>query len=341
VKIYAAINDPRSPLGEMPALARRAEAIGFDGLLVPEAVHDGLLAATLALEHTERLEVATSVLLAFARSPMTVAYAAWDLQSLSDGRFTLGLGSQVKANMVGRYSVTWTPPVERMRDYVGALRAIWHCWRTGGELDFESSNYRFGRMQPFFRPDVIDAPDVPIVIGAVNPKMTRLAGEIADGLVTHPTNTCPRYLRERVIPELERGAGQGDRAGTRANLVASTFVATGADRSEVAAELERLRGYLAFLYSTPHYWPTLEALGVADLGRRLHDLSRRGAWEEMAGLVDDDILMELVASGTYEEIGAVLHRWYADVADAITLRVPDDPAHDAALTEVLADLKKR
>jgi probable F420-dependent oxidoreductase len=203
VKIWATIDDPRMPLRDVPDYALRAERIGFWGLLVPEAVHDGFLTAALALEHTERLMVATSVALAFPRSPTVTAYGAWDLQSLSGGRFRLGLGSQVKGNVVRRYGVPWTPPVKRMRDYVGALRAIWSCWQHGTPLAYESESYRLDRMQPFFNPGPIEHPEIPVYLGAVNPGMIRLAGEIADGMMTHPTNTSPRYLHERVVPQLE------------------------------------------------------------------------------------------------------------------------------------------
>jgi len=339
LKVFAAFDDPRLPLREVPAYAQRAERLGFHTLLVPEAVHDGFLVALLALEHTRTLRVATSVALAFPRSPTTTAYAAWDLQALSGGRFALGLGSQVKANVTGRFGIEWKPPVARMRDYVGAVRAVWRSWQEGGKLDFTSEHYRLDRMQPFFNPGPIEHPHIPILLGGVNPLMTRLAGEVADGLMTHPTNSNPRFLREVTRPEMEKGRARagGERAPA---LIASTFVATGPSAEAVRAERERLRQHLAFLYSTPQYWRTLELYGWPDLGERLHRMSREGRWAEMTALVGDQVLDALVPSGTYDEIAPVLRRWYAPLADAITLRMPDDPACDARFTRLVEELRQ-
>ena len=334
MKVYAAIEDPRLPLREVPAYAARAERLGFTGLLVPEAVHDAFLVAALALEHTRTLVVATSVALAFPRSPTTVAYAAWDLQALSDGRFVLGLGSQVKGNIVGRFGVAWAAPVPRMRDYVAAVRAVWRCWQDGAALSVDSPHYRLTRMQPFFNPGPIDHPDIAICLGAVNPRMTHLAGEAADGLMTHPTNTSPRYLREVVAPALARGAARRHRAVP--GVIASTFVATGPDAAAVDRERERLRQYLGFLYSTPQYWATLDLLGEGEVGRQLHQMARAGQWAEMPGLITAPLFDELVTSGGYADIAPLLRERYAGLVDAVTLRMPDDPRHDDAFRRVVA-----
>jgi probable F420-dependent oxidoreductase len=339
MKVYAAFDDPRMPLGEVPAYAARTERLGFAGLLVPEAVHDGLLTALLALEHTRTLAVVTSVVVAFARSPMTVANAAWDLQALSGGRFALGLGSQVKANIVGRFGVEWKPPVARMRDYVRALRAIWRSWQTGGKLAFESEHYRFDRMQPFFNPGPIEHPLIPVLLGGVNPRMTRLAGEVADGFMSHPTNTSPRYLREVTAAELSVGADLAGRRGAALDVIASTFVATGPTATDVARERERLREYLGFLYSTPQYWRTLELHGWAETGKRLHALSREGKWEEMKRAIGDDILDALVPCGTYDRIAPILLDRYGGLATGITLRMPEDPRADGAFAKVIAEIQ--
>ncbi len=333
MKVYAAIEDPRAPLRAVPAYAARAERLGFTGLLVPEAVHDAFLVAALALEHTTTLIVATSVALAFPRSPTTVAYAAWDLQALSDGRFVLGLGSQVKGNIVGRFGVAWAAPVPRMRDYVAAVRAVWRSWQDGAALAVDSPHYRLTRMQPFFNPGPIEHPDIPICLGAVNPRMMQLAGEAADGLMTHPTNTSPRYLREVVAPALARGAARSGRAVP--GVIASTFVATGPDAATVDRERERLRQYLGFLYSTPQYWATLDLLGEGEVGRRLHQMSRAGQWAEMPGLITATLFDELVTSGEYADVVPILRQRYGGVVDAVTLRMPDDPRHDDAFRRVV------
>jgi len=325
------------PLDGMPGYAARAERIGFTGLLVPEAVHDAFLTATLALQGTTRLLVATSVALAFPRSPTTTAYAAWDLQSLSGGRFRLGLGSQVKGNVVGRFGVEWKPPVRRMRDYVRAVRAVWRCWQEGTSLDYVSDFYRIDRMQPFFNPGPIDHPHIPIYLGAVNPMMIKLAGELADGLMTHPTNTSARYLKERIRPLLQAGARRAGREDAPA-VIASTFVATGPDVEDVANERERIRQFLGFLYSTPQYRATLDLHGWSEVGVRLHGLSREGRWDEMTAAITDEIFDTLVPSGTYGEIAAILHERYGAVAGAITLRMPDDPTADTKLAKVVEQL---
>ncbi len=354
MKVYAAIDNPRMQLAEIPAHARRAEALGFSGLLIPEAAHDGFLAAALALEHSDSLLVATNVVLAFPRSPVVTAYSAWDLQQLSGGRFQLGLGSQVKANIEGRFGVEWTAPVARMRDYIAALRAVWNCWQTGSSLNFESDNYKLNRIQPFFNPGPIENPDIPIFLGAVNEHMTRLALHSADGLMTHPTASAPRFIEAVIRPLIEaRGddTAQQRRApasettvatasGSTAcrntpKVIASTFIATGIDTSTVTAERERMRKLLGFLYSTPQYHKPLEMLGHGPLGKRLHRLSRTQSWAEMETAVGDEVLDEIVLSGTYEEIPELIAQRYGHLVDAVTLRMPADKAGDGALRRTL------
>lgn len=325
--------------GDAEAFAGRVEALGYDGLCVPDAVHDGLLVCHAALRATRRLRVATAVLVAFPRSPMLVAIAAWDLQALSDGRFELGLGSQVRGNIEGRYSTAWSAPVPRLREYVGALRVIWQSFQHGDPLRFEGEHYRFTRLQPFFRPGPIEHPDIPIWLGAVGPRMTELAGEVADGLLTHPTHGVPRYLRERTGPSLAAGARRAGRDPERVELLAGCLVATGRDAEAVAAERERARALLAFLYSTPAYWRCLELFGWRDTGERLYALSREGRWKEMAGAVTDEMLDALVPQGSYDEIASQLREWYGDAAASVTFPVPSDPADDAAAARAIAALR--
>jgi probable F420-dependent oxidoreductase len=339
MQVWAGIDDPRMPLRDVAAYAERAERIGFTGLLVPEAVHDGFVTAALALAHTTRLVVATSVALAFPRSPTVTAYAAWDLQSLSSGRFRLGLGSQVKGNVVGRFGSTWAPPVERMRDYVGAVRAVWSCWQNGTPLAFESKNYRLTRMQPFFNPGPSEHASIPVYLGAVNPKMVALAGEIADGLMTHPTNTSPLYLRERIARSLVLGAERAGRAAESIDVVASTFVATGPAADDVERERDRIRMFLGFLYSTPQYRATLDLHGWSEVGARLHELSRTGMWDDMKAAITDEMFDTLVPSGTYDAIAPLLAERFRGLVGGLTLRMPDDSRHDAALGRVIAALQ--
>ena len=334
-----ATTDQRLSLRDIAAHAQRAERLGYTGLHVPEAVHDGLLMAMRALEHTTTLRVTTSVLLAFPRSPMTTAIAAWDLAALSGGRFELGLGSQVRGNVEGRFGVPWSAPVPRLREYVGALRAIWSCWQDGTPLDFAGELYRFGRMQPFFNPGPIEDPAIPIALGAVGPLMTRLAGEVADALVTHPTNASPRVLRERTRPKVAEGLQRAGRAADACAIVAGGFVATGRDATAVAAERERIREYLGFLYSTPNYGPALEVHGFAEIGRELHQLARAGRWNEMRAAIPDELLAVLVPEAPYGEIADLLRAWFGDLCDGITFPMPADPADDALAAAAIARLR--
>jgi len=339
MEVYASVEDPRMPLGDIAAYARRAERCGFTGILIPESIHDAFMTSLLALEHTSDLRVVTSVALAFPRSPMVVAYAAWDLQKVSAGRFGLGLGSQVKGNIVGRFSTEWKPPVPRMRDYIGALRAIFHCWQTGARLSFESAHYRFDKMQPFFAPEPLAGAPPPILLGGVNRNMTRLAGEAADGFMAHPTNTNPRYLREFIHPNLAHGARRSDRAVGDVETIASAFIATGVDDAAVEGERANLRQYLGFVFSTPQYWPSLELLGFADVGPRLLEMTREGSWERMHDVIGDDLLDALMPSAPYAEIANIVRDWYGELVDAITLRMPANPQNDGELAAVIADLR--
>ena len=322
--------------------AQRVEAMGYDGLFVPDAVHDGLLLAGQALASTSRIRVGISVLVAFPRSPMNVALAAWDLQKLSGGRFELGLGTQVKQNIEDRYSARWLPPAAGMKEYVGALRAIFRSFRNPREpLHFVGEHYRFTRLQPFFNPGPIDAPDAPIMLGAVGPKMLALVGEVADGLHTHPTNTSTRYLREVILPSVAAGVAKRAPALAKPLICANELVATGLDAATVAAERERFRGTLAFVFSTPAYWPSLELFGWKEVGERLLSLTREGRWKEMAAALPDHVLDEFLVSGRYEELPEALSGRFGGLVERITLTVPADPKADTACARAIAAIKAR
>jgi probable F420-dependent oxidoreductase len=258
---------------------------------------------------------------------------------MSGGRFVLGLGAQVKGNVEGRYSASWDPPFARMREYVGSLRAIFASFQTGEPLDFRGEHYRFTKLQPFFNPGPLEHPHVPIVLGAVAPRMTMLAGEIADGLITHPTNTPPRYVREVVWPRLRAGAARSGRTLDDFALVLNALVATGPDAAVVAGEREKWRRILAFLYSTPAYWPSLEVLGRRDTGEALRAMTREQRWDRMRDLLDDALLDAVVPAATFAELPRVLRAWYGGVATRITLALPADPVHDAALATAVRALR--
>ncbi len=337
-KVFAATPEDMGP-GEIGAHAARAEAMGFDGLQVPDAIHDGLLLAALALNATNTLLVGTGVLVAFPRSPMTVAIASWDLQKMSGGRFELGLGTQIKQNIEQRYCARWDKPVSQLREYVQSLKAIFHSFQTGERLCYEGEHYRFTRLQPFFNPGPIDHPDIPILCGAVGPDMTRMVGRIADGMITHPTNTPPEYIRDVCLPRLQQGFDKAGRSGEDFHLLLGPLTATGVDEATVAKEWEKQRQLLGFLYSTPAYWPSLELFGWQEKGQQLLDMTRSGAWQDMPAIVTDEMLEKFVPRGTYEQIAAVYRERFAGLSSRVTFPMPADPAQDADAARAIAALK--
>jgi probable F420-dependent oxidoreductase len=338
-QVFAATPEDMGP-GDIGAHAARAEAMGYDGLQVPDAVHDGLLLAALALNATEKLIVGTAVLVAFPRSPMTVAVASWDLQAMSGGRFELGLGTQIKPNIEQRYSARWDSPVPQLREYVQSLKAIFHSFQTGERLNFVGEHYQFTKLQPFFNPGPIEHPDIPLLCGAVGPDMTRMVARVADGMITHPTNTPPEYIREVCLPRLQAGFEQAGRDGKDFKLILGPLLATGKDTTAVAGEWEKQRNMLGFLYSTPAYWPSLELFGYRDVGQQLLDLTRAGNWASMAEVLTDEMLEKFVPRGTYDEIAAVLKEKYAGLTRRITFPMPADPADDELAAMVIARLRE-
>ena len=337
-QVFASTPEDMGP-GDIGAHAARAEAMGFDGLQVPDAIHDGLLLATLALNATSSLIVGTAVLVAFPRSPMITAIASWDLQAMSGGRFEVGLGTQIKPNIERRYSARWDSPVPQLREYVQAMKAVFHSFQTGERLNFEGEHYTLTKLQPFFNPGPIDHPNIPILCGAVGPAMTKMVGRIADGMITHPTNTPPRYIREVCLPRLQQGFADSERDPDSFKLVLGPLTATGKDESEVVAAWEKQRSMLGFLYSTPAYWPSLELFGWQDKGQQLLDMTRSGDWAAMPGIITDDMLEQFVPRGTYANIAQVFRERYAGLTRRITFPMPENPADDEQVAEVVRQLQ--
>lgn len=340
MKVYTGM-DPRISLRDVGAHARRAEAAGYDGLQVSETIHDGFALALLALEHTERITVRTSVALAFARSPMLTAYTAWDLARFSGGRFHLGLGTQIKQNIEDRYGMPWSEPAARMREYVGAVRAAFATFRTGERPAFEGEHYRITRMQPYFNPGPdAETPEPPVFLGGVNRRMCALAGEVADGFVTHPTNSSPRYLEEICLPGLAEGRGRRDDGDGVLELVAGTQVIAGATQEALDKERERQRRLFAFLYSTPAYRRTLELYGWGEMQDQLARMVRQDRWDDLHAVVTDEVLDALVPMALYEDLPElILGRW-GSLADGVTVPLPADPAHDGRVAEVVKALQE-
>jgi probable F420-dependent oxidoreductase len=336
--------DPRLSLPDVIQHAARVERLGYDGLHVAETVHDAMAVALLAAEHTDRIVVRTSVALAFTRSPTLLAYAAWDIAKLSGGRFQLGLGTQIRQNIEDRYGVPFgEDPVARLGDYVGAVRAVFAAFASGEPPDFDSQHYRITRLQPYFNPGPDAHTAAPAVyLGGVQRRACALAGAVADGFVSHPTNSNPRYLRETCLPALAEGARSAGRelASSGFEVVIGSPVITGATAGALAAERERQRRLLAFLYSTPAYAPTLELYGWPELGPRLRDLIRHDRWDDLAGVLSDEVLDTLVPTGTFDELPRVLLDRYAGLGQGLTLNPPADPSDDESFVGVVAALRE-
>ncbi|MEW2353332.1 TIGR03617 family F420-dependent LLM class oxidoreductase [Spirillospora sp. NPDC029432] len=319
--------------------AERQEAAGYAGTFSREIDSDPFLPLALAAGRTERVELGTAVAIAFARSPMTLAYTAHDLQALTGGRLVLGLGTQVRGHVVRRFSMGWDAPVARMRDYLAALRAIWASWRDGTPLSHEGPYYTHTLMTPGFVPRPHGHGDPPVLLAAVGPAMTELACASADGLLVHPFSGAD-YLRAVTGPRVADGLARNGRAPGAFRMAGSVLVATGRDERELAASLAALRARVAFYGSTPAYRPVLAHHGWGDLADRLHALSRTGRasrWEEMARLVPDEAVRTIGVVAEPGGLAARITGRYRGLLDRICLTSPGKvPARllDAAAAEI-------
>jgi probable F420-dependent oxidoreductase len=324
---------------EMASTARRAEELGFSGLMTAEAQHEPYLPLMIAAEHTRRVNLLTGIAVAFPRSPMITAYTAWDLQRYSRGRFLLGLGTQVKGHNERRFSTPWDRPVARLRELILALRAIWKCWQHGSKLEFQGDFYRFDLMTPFFSPGPQEHPHVPVYIAGVNRQICRLAGELCDGFHVHPLHTL-KYIRESVRPWIAEGAAKAGRAASDVKLVSACFVVTGDDDEEMAASAMLMKQQIAFYASTRTYAPVLAHHGWEDLSPKLNELSRQGRWASMGELISDGMLAEIAVVARRDKVGELLKRKYEGVLDRISLYMPYVPGpNDDWWADVVAKVR--
>lgn len=310
---------PPINLPSIPALARAAEAMGFNALWSTETMHDPFLPGALIAEHTQRLHFGTAVAIAFARSPATLAYTAWDLAQASGGRFILGLGTQVKAHIERRFGMPWPESVVgKLREQITAIRAFWNTWQTNRPLNFRGEYYKLSLMSPFFNPGPIKYPDIPIYIAGVNIGLAKLAGEVAQGFHAHPFHT-PRYLREVVLPAIEQGAAKAGRARADIQVSTSAFVVTSPEEEYF------VRAQVAFYASTPSYRAVMGLHGWEETGHQLSALAARGQWGEMAGLISDEMLHEFALVTSLAELPAALMQRYRGVVDRLGLYIPFVP----------------
>jgi len=326
-------------LGRVPEEVRRIEVLGCDAVATPEVNRDPFLPLAIAAEHSTRLGLGTAVAIAFPRTPMIVAQIAWDLQRFSNGRFVLGLGTQIRKHNEERFSAKWTAPVPRMREYIETLRAIWDSWQNGTRPHFVGESYRYTYMTPMFNPGPIEHPHIPVQVSAVNPVMCRLAGEICDGVRLHGFCTR-RYLDDVIFPQLERGARKAGRKLEDLDISGGGFLATGPDDETVAKQVETVRRQISFYGSTPQYFGVFEVEGWGDLGEKLNRLSRQGKWDEMARSVPDDVIPKFAAVGRYDEIVPRLRERYRGI-NRLSLPVPRrDPKEEEQVRELLSELRK-
>jgi probable F420-dependent oxidoreductase len=306
----------------VPGVAARLERRGYDGCWTGEIAHDPFLPLLLGAEHTSTLELGTSIAVAFARNPMTVANVAWDLQAYSGGRFILGLGTQVKAHVEKRFSMPWSRPVPHMREFMCALRAIWDCWQNGSRLSFDGEFYTHKIMTPMFTPEPLSCSLPKIFVAAVGEAMTEMCGEIADGVIAHAFTTR-RYMDEVTLPAVLRGVERAGRDRADVAVSCPVFVVTGRTDDETAAAAAPIRKQVAFYGSTPAYRRVLDLHGWGDLHAELHRLSRLGDWNAMGDLIDDDVLAAFAVVAPVDELADALR---ARCDGAIDRMLPAFPA---------------
>ena len=315
--------------------ARKVEAMGYDTLWSSETQHDPFLPLAVAATSTSRIKLGTNIATAFSRSPMITAHTAWDLQHASGGRFTLGLGTQVKGHNERRFSVKWESPGPKMAEAIRGLRAIWDCWQNGTKLDFKGQFYHFDVMTPFFNPGPIEHPRIPIFIAAVNPYMCAVAGELCEGMHVHPFNS-PKYLREVVRPAVETGLRKSGRGTEAFTYATSTFVVLGDGEKERAEQARMVKQQIAFYASTRTYEPVLATHGWQDLTPKLHRKSVEGDWSGMADLITDEMLDTYAITATYDTLATKMQERYGGLLDRSALYQPyrprlDDPRMPAVI----------
>ncbi len=327
--------------------ARRVEALGYDYGTTTETQHDSILAATLAAAYTERIDIQTSVTIAFPRSPMVLAMEAWELQHFSRGRFTLGLGSQVKGHNERRFSTPWTAAAPRMKEYIQTLRAIWDTFQTGAKPDFAGKSYQFSLMTPTFNPGPIEYPTPKIFIACLGDAMARVAGEVADGVLPHGFMT-DKYVREVMLPNIAIGLKRSGRTWQDFEIAGAGFTVFGETESEIEQGLQRLRQPISFYGSTRTYHEVLALHGWEDLGIELHALSVQGKWEEMQRIIPEEVLRSFAQTSTYDDLPKFVqeHREYASQFDAAVSNVPyfgmkaETPAERERFQHVLQGVQK-
>lgn len=341
-KVDPGLRAPDAPLdvGAVGDDARLVESLGYDRLVVEETKDDPFVVLALAAQATTTLRIGTAVAIAFPRSPTVTALSAWTLQKLSKGRFTLGLGAQVRGHIQRRYGMADpSPPAPWMREYVGAVRAVWDCWQNGTPLDFRGEHYRLDLMVPLFDPGPIEHPDVPVHLAAVNPVMCRVAGEVADGIRPHPVCT-PSYIGEVMLPAVRAGAAKAGRPLDDFAVSMKPLVASAPDEEQLQPKVRDARARIAFYASTPTYRAAFEHLGLGALAEEAKWLSRAQRWEELPHLISDEVLDQFAVVATYDVLGRRLLKRFGSVVTNCEISIPVRNAEEReALAALVAELR--
>lgn len=314
-------------LEEAASVAKKAEEMGYSGINTAETAHDSFLPLVIAAEHTENIQIGTSVAIAFPRSPMVTAMLAWDLQRFSKGRFILGLGTQVKGHNQRRFSVPWVPPAPRIREYVESLRAIWNSFQTGEPLNYVGEHYSFTLMTPNFNPGPIDFPAPAVHIAAVNERNAYVAGLVCDGIKLHGFNTM-KYTKEVILPQVEKGLAKSGRSRDQFEVCGGGFLATGATWDDCERALQEVKRQISFYGSTRTYQNVFDHHGWGDTTARLHEMSLQGKWAEMPAVIPDDMVQEFAVVAPYDKVVDAMKERYEGVCDRVgfgaAMRSPED-----------------
>jgi probable F420-dependent oxidoreductase len=333
---------PRPNWNTMRLQVREAEELGYDAIVSAETQHDPFLALAIAAQEPAALQLVTGIALALTKSPAATAYIAWDLQAMSGGRFVLGLGTQVKGHVTRRFAMPWSKPAQRIKDYVGAMRACWNSWQTGAPLDFRSEHYNLSLMTPNFSPPPVDHPHIPVMMAAVQERMLQVAGEVCDGVRLHGIVTR-RYLDEIAFPNLKKGFDKSGRPASDWNkfeISGGGFICAAPDQDSLAKAIDKIKSTIAFYGSTRSYRLSFELGGWQDQAAELHKLSVQQKWNEMPRLVSEEMVHAFAAVGTYSDISAILKKRFAGV-NRIGFELPLRNEHDrAVLKEIIEDLHR-
>ncbi|HAA66264.1 MAG TPA: LLM class F420-dependent oxidoreductase [Acidimicrobiaceae bacterium] len=341
-KVDPGLREPDTPLDvrTIATGAQEIEALGYDGIAVEECKDDPYQQLTLASVNTTSLDLATSIAMAFPRSPTITAMSAWTLQKVSGGRLILGLGSQVRGHIRRRYGMEWSAPAPRMRDYILAMKAVWRCWQYQEPLNHDGDHYKLNLMVPLFDPGPIEHPDIPIHISAINTNMCAVAGEVAEGIRLHPVCTA-KYIEQVMIPAVAKGAARGNRDPEAVDWCHKPLIATAPDEASLVPVAESVRARVGFYLATPAYKAAFEVHGWEDKVDHAASLSREQRWEEIPALVDDEMFHTIATVGTYDQIANLLNERFGNLIDRIEFSIPVADSDSAeALSDMLAVLRE-